>query len=143
MNAADLRKGGCSRGLAESGADIDPLKQFERWFQDALAADLPLPNAMTLATAGEDGRADARIVLLKGLECDGFVFFTNYQSRKGKLARDPHAPARCSSGLNRTPGPHRKSCRGNVVSAESGNLLRHPPARRPSFGMGLGAERPG
>ena len=79
-------------GLAESGADADPLKQFERWFQDALAADLPLPNAMTLATVGEDGRADARIVLLKGLERGGFVFFTNYESRKGReLARDAHA----------------------------------------------------
>jgi pyridoxamine 5'-phosphate oxidase len=79
-------------GLAESDADADPLKQFERWFQDALAADLPLPNAMTLATAGEDGRADARIVLLKGIERDGFVFFTNYESRKGReLARDARA----------------------------------------------------
>jgi pyridoxamine 5'-phosphate oxidase len=84
MNAADLRKEYMLAGLAESGADVDPLKQFERWFQDALAADLPLPNAMTLATTGEDGRPDARIVLLKGLERGGFVFFTNYQSRKGR-----------------------------------------------------------
>ena len=79
-------------GLAEQDADPDPLRQFERWFQDALAADLPLPNAMTLATVGEDGRPDARIVLLKGLEQCGFVFFTNYESRKGRqLARDARA----------------------------------------------------
>lgn len=92
MLAADLRREYMLAGLAESDADADPLKQFERWFQDALAADLPLPNAMTLATAGEDGRADARIVLLKGIERDGFVFFTNYESRKGReLARDARA----------------------------------------------------
>jgi pyridoxamine 5'-phosphate oxidase len=92
MNIADLRREYVLAGLTESDADADPLRQFERWFQEALNAELALPNAMTLATTGEDGRPDARIVLLKGLEQGGFVFFTNYASRKGReLTRDARA----------------------------------------------------
>ena len=92
MNIANLRREYMLAGLDESGADADPLRQFERWFREALEADLALPNAMTLATTGEDGWPDARIVLLKGLERGGFVFFTNYASRKGReLARDARA----------------------------------------------------
>ena len=92
MKISDLRKEYMHAGLAESDADADPLRQFEHWFRQTLDAELALPNAMTLATIGEDGRPDARIVLLKGLEHGGFVFFTNYQSRKGReLARDARA----------------------------------------------------
>ncbi|MGE0873419.1 MAG: pyridoxamine 5'-phosphate oxidase [Burkholderiales bacterium] len=92
MNIADIRKEYMRAGLAESDADADPLSQFDRWFRDALAADVPLPNAMTLATVREDGRPNARIVLLKGVEAGGFVFFTNYESRKGReLAARPAA----------------------------------------------------
>ncbi len=71
-------------GLREADALADPLAQFERWFQDALAAKLPLANAMTLATVTPQGAPDARIVLLKGVEAGGFVFYTNYESRKGR-----------------------------------------------------------
>lgn len=71
-------------GLAEADADADALAQFDRWFRDALEAQLPLANAMTLATAAAAGAPDARIVLLKGVENGGFVFYTNYQSRKGR-----------------------------------------------------------
>ena len=71
-------------GLSEAQADRDPLRQFERWFEDALSAKVPLPNAMTLATVTSSGAPSARIVLLKGLENGGFVFFTNYLSRKGQ-----------------------------------------------------------
>jgi pyridoxamine 5'-phosphate oxidase len=71
-------------GLAEAQADPDPLRQFERWFEDALRAKLPLPNAMTLATASAGGAPTARIVLLKGIDGGGFVFYTNYRSRKGQ-----------------------------------------------------------
>ena len=71
-------------GLAEADAHPDPLLQFERWFKDALAAQLPLANAMTLATVSAESAPDARIVLLKGVEGGGFVFYTNYQSRKGR-----------------------------------------------------------
>ena len=79
-------------GLAEADASSDPLVQFERWFKDALAAGLPLANAMTLATVSPEGKPDARVVLLKGVEGGAFVFYTNYQSRKGRqLAAKPEA----------------------------------------------------
>ncbi len=71
-------------GLTEAQADPDPLRQFERWFEEAVRLKLPLPNAMTLATVTPEGLPSARIVLLKGIERGGFVFFTNTRSRKGK-----------------------------------------------------------
>jgi pyridoxamine 5'-phosphate oxidase len=61
----------------------DPLAQFERWMQEAIDAGVHLPNAMTVATVGQDGRPSARITLLKGVDEEGFVFFSNYDSRKG------------------------------------------------------------
>ena len=84
MNIAELRQEYMRAGLAESGADPDPIRQFERWFEDALRARLPLPNAMTLATVSATGAPAARAVLLKGIEGGGFVFHTNYRSRKGR-----------------------------------------------------------
>ena len=84
MNIAELRQEYMRAGLAEAQADPDPLRQFQRWFDDALRAKLPLPNAMTLATTDARGAATARIVLLKGIERGGFVFYTNYLSRKGR-----------------------------------------------------------
>ncbi|TMH64548.1 MAG: pyridoxamine 5'-phosphate oxidase, partial [Betaproteobacteria bacterium] len=74
MNIADLRQEYMRAGLSEARAERDPLRQFERWFDDALRARLPLPNAMTLATVGADGAPSARVVLLKGIEGGGFVF---------------------------------------------------------------------
>lgn len=68
--------------LNETEIDPNPLKQFEKWYSEALAAGVPETDAMTLATATKDGTPDARIVLLKGFDDRGFVFFTNYQSRK-------------------------------------------------------------
>ncbi len=92
MNIADLRQEYMRAGLAEADAQPDPLLQFERWFKDALAAQLPLANAMTLATVSPEGAPDARVVLLKGVEGGGFVFYTNYLSRKGRqLAANPQA----------------------------------------------------
>src|SRR5207248_10235365 len=78
--------------LDERDVDRDPLRQFARWFEEAVAARLPEPNAMTLATVAIDGGPAARIVLLKELDARGFCFYTNYESRKGKeLAADPRA----------------------------------------------------
>lgn len=92
MNIADLRQEYMRAGLSEADAHPDPLVQFERWFKDALAAKLPLANAMTLATVSAEGAPDARVVLLKDVERGGFVFFTNYRSRKGRqLAARPEA----------------------------------------------------
>lgn len=79
-----LRQEYMRAGLDEADAAGDPFAQFERWFQDALAAKLPLANAMTLATVADAGSPDARIVLLKGVERGAFVFYTNYESRKGR-----------------------------------------------------------
>lgn len=71
-------------GLSEEMIDANPIKQFEHWFTDALHAHLNEPNTMTLATSGIDGKPSARIVLLKGFDQDGFVFYTNYLSNKGQ-----------------------------------------------------------
>lgn len=76
--------------LSENDSNGDPIKQFEKWFNEALEADIYEPTAMTLATATTDGRPSARIVLLKGFDSAGFVFYTNYLSRKGKeIAKNP------------------------------------------------------
>ncbi len=78
--------------LDEVDAAADPFAQFQRWFDEAVRAELPTPNAMTLATVAADGVPGARIVLLKGADPQGFVFYTNYQSRKGReLAANPRA----------------------------------------------------
>jgi pyridoxamine 5'-phosphate oxidase len=72
--------------------DHNPFRQFEAWFAQALDAQLPEPNTMTLATVDSRGRPSARIVLIKGVDERGFVFFTNYDSRKGReIADNPHA----------------------------------------------------
>ena len=84
MSLADLRKDYSLAGLAEKDLARDPFRQFEKWFQEAEAAKIPEPNAMTLATATREGRPSARTVLLKGLDGRGFVFYSNYESRKGR-----------------------------------------------------------
>ncbi|MDN7509132.1 pyridoxamine 5'-phosphate oxidase [Burkholderia multivorans] len=89
---ADLSINYSRASLDEADAAPDPFAQFDRWFNEALAAKLPEPNTMTLATVGADGRPSARIVLVKGVDERGFVFFTNYESRKGRdLAAHPYA----------------------------------------------------
>ena len=79
-------------GLDENRIDRDPIKQFQLWFDDAITAKLPMPDAMSLATVTPDGRPTARMVLLKQVDADGFVFFTNYQSSKARqLEINPYA----------------------------------------------------
>jgi pyridoxamine 5'-phosphate oxidase len=88
----ELRKEYTQRGLREEDINPDPIRQFQSWFDQAVAAQLDEPNAMTLATATPEGRPSARIVLLKGFDAQGFVFHTNYQGRKGQeLASNPWA----------------------------------------------------
>jgi pyridoxamine 5'-phosphate oxidase len=92
MNLADLRKDYTQAGLTETDVAADPIVQFGVWFEQAVAAGLNEPNAMTLATATPDGVPSARIVLLKGYDAGGFTFFTSYDGRKGKeLAKNPRA----------------------------------------------------
>lgn len=83
-------------GLDESTVDPDPFKLFRRWFDDAIASGSRLPDAMTLATATKDGKPSARMVLLKQLDDQGFVFYTNYNSRKAReLEANPYASLVC------------------------------------------------
>ncbi|WP_206953835.1 pyridoxamine 5'-phosphate oxidase [Trinickia acidisoli] len=89
---ADLRIDYARGSLDETSADADPIRQFDAWFKQALDARLPEPNTMTLATVDARGYPSTRIVLIKGVDERGFVFFTNYESRKGQdLAVNPHA----------------------------------------------------
>jgi pyridoxamine 5'-phosphate oxidase len=91
-NIADLRKSYERAELDETQAASVPLRQFELWLEQAIAGKLPEPTAMTLATVGTDGRPSTRVVLLKGCDERGFVWFTSYASRKGReLAANPHA----------------------------------------------------
>ncbi|ARP87701.1 pyridoxamine 5'-phosphate oxidase [Bordetella genomosp. 9] len=92
MSLADLRQSYEKNVLLESDAAASPFDQFAVWFDEALAAQVPEPNAMTLATVDAQGRPSARIVLVKGADARGFVFYTNYESRKGQdLAANPRA----------------------------------------------------
>jgi pyridoxamine 5'-phosphate oxidase len=92
MQIPDIRKEYTWSGLSEGDMDADPLRQFEKWFEQALAANLAEPNAMTLATATPDGQPSARVVLLKAFDAAGFTFFTNHDSRKGQeLTANPRA----------------------------------------------------
>jgi pyridoxamine 5'-phosphate oxidase len=92
MSIADLRREYTLRGLNEADMAPDPIAQLQIWFDQALAAGVPEPNAMVLATAAPDGRPSARVVLLKGVDARGFAFFTNYHSRKGReLSANPVA----------------------------------------------------
>lgn len=89
---ADLRKSYERNELDEATSTDDPLRQFQAWLEQAIEAELPEPNAMTLATVGADGRPSTRVVLIKGVDARGLVWYTNYESRKGReLALNPHA----------------------------------------------------
>ena len=92
LDLAALRKDYARETLDESAVDRDPMKQFSAWMAEAVGAQVPEPTAMTVSTVDAKGRPSARICLLKGADARGFVFFTNYNSRKGKeLARNPFA----------------------------------------------------
>ena len=92
MDIASLRKSYERDALDESASAADPLQQFDAWLQQALAAEIPEPTAMTLATVGKGGRPSTRVVLMKGCDARGIVWFTNYDSRKGReLAQQPFA----------------------------------------------------
>ena len=90
FDIANLREEYGKRGLLESDLDPDPLRQFQKWLEEALAQQLLEPNAMTLATVDASGQPCSRTVLLKGCDARGFSFYTNYESAKGRqLAHEP------------------------------------------------------
>ncbi len=89
---AALRKSYERAELDEAASAANPLQQFDKWLREAIAAHLPEPNAMTLATVSAEGRPSTRVVLIKGYDARGIVWYTNYDSRKGReLAANPHA----------------------------------------------------
>lgn len=92
QNIADLRKSYERAELNEEASHADPMKQFEQWLHEAIAAKVPEPNAMTLATVGSNLRPSTRVVLIKGFDAQGIVWYTNYASRKGQeIAGNPFA----------------------------------------------------
>ena len=92
ISLADMRKSYQSAELLEESAQNHPMRQFEQWLHEALQAEVPEPNAMTLATVGSDMRPSTRVVLIKGYDDHGLVWYTNYDSRKGhELAGNPFA----------------------------------------------------
>ncbi len=92
MNIADLRKSYEKAELSEAHSHADPLQQFDQWMREAIASEVPEPNAMTVATVGPDLRPSTRVVLIKGFDARGIVWYTNYESQKGlELAGNPYA----------------------------------------------------
>jgi pyridoxamine 5'-phosphate oxidase len=92
LDIASLRREYTREELTEDSVQKDPMGQFASWFDEALAAGLPEPTAMVLSTVDAEGRPSSRVVLLKGVDDGGFVWYTNYASRKGAdLAANPHA----------------------------------------------------
>ena len=92
MNIADLRKSYEKAELSESASNANPLLQFSKWLEEAISSEVPEPNAMTVATVGSDLRPSTRVVLIKGFDERGIVWYTNYASRKGQeLAGNPFA----------------------------------------------------
>ena len=92
MSIADLRKDYSRATLTETEVDPDPTVQFATWFRQAMEAGIPEANAMSVATVGADGRPSSRILLIKEFNRDGFTWFTNYHSRKGRdLEAHPYA----------------------------------------------------
>ncbi len=92
MNIADLRKSYEKAELSETASHADPLQQFDQWLNEAIQGEVPEPNAMTVATVGADLRPSTRVVLIKGYDARGIVWYTNYNSQKGReLAGNPYA----------------------------------------------------
>src|SRR5687768_89054 len=92
IQIAELRKDYRQQSLSESEVEAGPMKQFEKWWDEAVKSQAEEVNAMTLATCNSKGRPSARIVLLKGFSEKGFIFFTNYESKKGmELKENPYA----------------------------------------------------
>lgn len=126
MDIGDMRRDFESDGLDRDQLDDNPIRQFQTWFEDARKADILEPNAMSLATAGSDCMPDLRTVLLKYFDDSGFVFYTNYGSRKaGELAQNPQAALLFPwLGLNR-----QVRIQGNVEKVSTAESLRYFASR--------------
>ncbi|PZU37980.1 MAG: pyridoxamine 5'-phosphate oxidase [Acidovorax sp.] len=131
---ADLRKSYERAELSEDASHADPLLQFDQWLREAIAAQVPEPNAMTVATVGSDLRPSTRVVLIKGYDAQGIVWYTNYDSRKGRqIAGNPYAALQFHwvelERVVRIEGVVEK-----VSEAESGAQFLLKPPRPPHWG---------
>ncbi|MDZ7877735.1 MAG: pyridoxamine 5'-phosphate oxidase [Saprospiraceae bacterium] len=132
-NIADLREDYRLKSLDFTDAHLHPFPQFETWFQEAVTAQILEPNAMILATVA-NGKPSARVVLLKGLNTEGFVFFTNYDSRKGReLEENPHA-ALCFNWLDLQRQVRIEGIVEKIAGADSDAYFNSRP-----FGSRIGA----
>ena len=128
MDIGDMRRDFESDGLDRDQLDDNPVQQFQAWFEDARKANILEPNAMSLATAGNDGLPDLRTVLLKYFDDSGFVFYTNYGSRKAReIEQNPQVALLFPwLGLNRQVRIQGKV--EKVSNTESLRYLPHAPA---------------
>ena len=126
MNIADLRREYMYAGLSRDDLDPDPVVQFERWFREATAADLYTPNALSLATVGEDGMPSLRTVLLKAFDHKGFVFYTNYGSRK---AREIEANPKAAMLFHWLEFDRQVKIQGHVSRVSTAESLRYFTSR--------------
>ena len=135
-----FRPGQSITGLREADLAADPIHQFAAWLERVLEAKLPEPNAMTLATSTPDGVPSARIVLLKGYDPDGFLFFTNYESQKGReFAANPRGGTLLVLANPGAPDPGgRDSVEGEP--GRIGGLLSQPPGWQPGGRLGIPAK---
>ncbi|ARU58191.1 pyridoxamine 5'-phosphate oxidase [Oleiphilus messinensis] len=119
MDIGSLRREYMSQGLNREDLAANPVDQFERWFTQASEADIIDPNAMTLATVNAEGQPSARTVLLKLFDYEGFVFFTNYGSRKAKDLKDNDKVALLFPWLQLNRQIRIEGCARKISSAES------------------------
>ena len=134
---AGLRREAPDAGLDEADVFADPMDQFRAWMSEAIDAGLSFPNAMTLATATGAGAPSARIVLLNGIDERGFVFFTNYESRKGRESSSGRGLPLAGA---RAPGARRGTC-GGAAARGVDCLLQVAPPWQPVGGLGVAPER--
>ena len=134
---AALRREYGDSGLDDPDLAADPVAMFRHWMHDTVVAGLHEPNAMVVSTVSAQGHPSSRMVLLKGVDERGFVFYTNYDSRKGReLSANPHGRAALPVARPAAPGPRRGSGRAGLGGGERG-VLRHPAARLPARRLGL------
>jgi len=134
MDLAELRREYAREGLHREALAADPFAQFERWFEQARQAELDEPNAFCLATAGADGRPSTRTVLLKDFSERGFIFYTNYESRK---AREIDENPRAAANFLWLPLQRQVNVAGTVERVSRAESLRYFLSR--PFGSRLGA----
>ncbi len=119
IQIAELRKDYRQQSLSESEVEAEPIKQFEKWWDEAVKSQAEEVNAMTLATCNSKGHPSARIVLLKGFSEKGFIFFTNYESKKGiELKENPYACLVFFLERIRKAGTYRRNCTENQRSGK-------------------------